>query len=135
MKEISPFVIALEMFKKNISSVNSYKLKKKDVELIIDNLGDIDRIKSFNSIIMANTDGYETILFGWNKSDNCVVLFLNEAEKFIRIYKQRHEYLDNFVAQLYMKNLKEDDIHQLTLEYGISKVELSDELYEFIFGE
>lgn len=64
-----------------------------------------------------------------------VLFFFPNHEYFIRIHKQETGYLDDHFKYINLPEIKEDDIFQLTLEYGRSKVELSDELYEFIFGE
>ena len=134
MKEVSPFVIAMEMFKKNISINDRFHLVRNNSEFRIILLSDINRASAHNSIMGCRTDWTGTITFGWNKSNLCVVLFLNEREHFIRLYNQEKGMLNGYVRQIDIENLNEDDIFQLTLEYGISKVELSDELYEFIFG-
>ena len=133
MREISPLVIALEMFKKNISIYNSTHLVKNDSAVKIKQLSEIYRNSAYRSPLFCKMDSNPTIAFGWNKSRNCVVLFPNEGY-FIRIYRQEQEYLGEYSRHVDMGELTEYGIFQLTLEYGISKVELSDELYEFIFG-
>lgn len=85
-----------------------------------------------NKILFGRNNYSESIVFGWRNIPTIILMFDNDFT--INLYENSSDYVGNLLFEIDKNSLNDDNIFQLTLEYGLRKVYLEDDQYKIIFG-
>lgn len=85
-----------------------------------------------NKILFGRNNYSESIVFGWGNIPTIILMF--DKDLTINLYENSSDYVGNLLFEIDKNSLDDNNIFQLTLEYGLRKVYLEDDQYNIVFG-